>query len=180
MKRFDTTNARTRKLPAALAIVATLACQVALATEPAPAAYRMAAISDQAHGDELIRGDYERVIEELESASVHRSAKFWVRNNLCVAYTLVKDVEKAMRACEEAVVLSRKVARSRDTLTEQNRLRDIAVALSNRGVIRALTADMVSAKNDFETAIQLRVRLKEPVVNLAKLEMKKSETVAAS
>ncbi len=48
--------------------------------------------------------------------------------------------------------------------------RDSAIALTNRGVVLALTGDLAGARRDFENAIRLRVRLSEPVDNLNRLQ----------
>jgi hypothetical protein len=55
---------------------------------------------------------------------------------------------------------------------------DRALALSNRGVIRA-TGDDSGARQDFELAIKLGRKLSAPVENLARLETEASETVSS-
>jgi Tfp pilus assembly protein PilF len=56
---------------------------------------------------------------------------------------------------------------------------DRALALSNRGVIRAITGDDSGARQDFELAIKLGRNLRAPTENLARLETEASETVSS-
>ncbi|MEE4163951.1 MAG: tetratricopeptide repeat protein, partial [Woeseiaceae bacterium] len=48
--------------------------------------------------------------------------------------------------------------------------RFMAMALSNRGVARALKGQYDLAAADFEKAIDIKSRLAEPAINLARLE----------
>jgi hypothetical protein len=54
-----------------------------------------------------------------------------------------------------------------------------AVALSNRGVIRAVSGDIEQARQDFKAAMKFSSTLTAPAENLAALEAKTTETLSA-
>ncbi len=142
-----------------LAAVAALACQASLAETAVSDQYAMAALIDEPYGEELVAGDYSIAIAALEggaSGKVNRKRRFGISNNLCVAYVMAQDADKAKASCEAAVRFAGPS--------------DKAVALSNRGVIRALAGDTAGAKTDFQAARRLRSSLMAPVRNLSRLE----------
>lgn len=152
-----------------LVFLAAFVCHIPQAAEQNADAYRMAAISDAAYGEDLLLGQYERLIGELGGKKVRQSERFVVHNNLCVAYVLAKDLDNARRACDVAVKTS---ARSQIA-------KHVAVALTNRGVIYALSGDTAAARRDFKAAIKARRNLAEPNENLMKLETRDRAALAA-
>lgn len=128
--------------------------------------YRMLVISDQDAGDELLAGRYADTIDSITRSSL-RSDLFSANNNLCVAYVRVKKADKALKACKKAVDRSRRESR-----------RNKAIALSNLGVVRALTGDIDTARHNFRAALRLHGRLEAPRENLDRLEIKFGQTTA--
>lgn len=169
MNRSFTNTFASPLVMAGLAMAAMLSSNATLAQSTVPDAYRVAVILDQAHGEELLAGDYKSIIAQLADSETRRSTRFELSNNLCVAYIMAKDAENALHYCEIAVRSSEKELRRSDAWTRHTHKTDKAIALSNRGVVKALTGDLSGAKTDFESAISLRVRLDEAAVNLNRL-----------
>jgi predicted negative regulator of RcsB-dependent stress response len=140
------------------------------------AAYVMTVIDDRAAGDQVISGAYSQAIESLTANTAKRSSTFAASNNLCVAYTKTNRLSEAEQACSTALRTSKATyASSYDV----NVKRDFhAVALSNRGVIRAVSGNTDQARQDFKTAMKIST-LTTPAENLAVLETKTAETVSA-
>ncbi len=152
----------------------------ASADEVIPDQYRMAVISDASYGDRLLAGDAGFVIDALENRETRTGDRFTVSNNLCVAYTMAKDVEMAAQACAEAVRYGRRTpGASIDAFARSQAKRRSAIALSNRGVLRALTGDADGAFEDFKRAKRSYGRLDEPAENLARLRSKVDDAVVS-
>lgn len=154
-----------------------LGCHDALAESPA--SYRLAAISDEAYGHAVVAGDYDEAIARLQSKAERRLPGFSVHNNLCVALVASGRLTAAAEACDQAVKNGyRLVKLNRDAPLHLRR--DYAMALSNRGVLRALDGALDQARTDFEKAVRQRARLDEPSENLARLEAVAGSGAAAS
>jgi Flp pilus assembly protein TadD len=139
-------------------------------------AYVMTVIGDLAAGEQVISGAYGQAIESLTANTAKRSTRFATANNLCVAYTKSNRLTEAERACSTAIRSSKANASWYDI----NSNRDFyAVALSNRGVIRAVSGDAEQARQDFRAAMRISSTLRTPAENLAALEAKTTETLAA-
>lgn len=115
--------------------------------------YKMAAVIDRARGNTVLAGDYERAIEALSGKSARRFAS---STNLCVAYTMTGELQKADVECGAALKLSQ------DKALHQ----DMAIALSNLGVLKAVSGDTNGAQQDFTRALQLNRKLSEAGENL--------------
>ncbi len=155
-----------------IATTALLACWSAgsVAGEQQPPTFRMMAIENLAGGDLVTEGRYAEAIEKITARRVSAS-DFAAHNNLCVAYVKTKALDKAAAACEAAIEL-----RSRDadpgylhSAVVRQKLRDRAIALSNRGVLRAITGDVTGARDDFEKSAKLADDIDEPLINLDRL-----------
>ena len=161
--------------------VARVVCALSLAVACTPAwsdtgkpNYEMAFFSDSAQGSKILTGKYEQAIEKINSKAGHRDV-LHVKTNLCVAYTKAGNIDEAAVACEEAVAAAksfRKVRRS-DLSVEtpaQVRSRYLAIALSNRGVLKAVMGDYEAARADFDAALAQQSRIKSVEANIEKLE----------
>lgn len=149
----------------------TSAHQVAEGSRPA---YHMAAVVDRARGDMVVSGEYTRAIEALESQA-HRP--FASRTNLCVAYALSGDLGKADVECGAALRLSRDKADKSSGATRRAARRDMALALSNMGVVRAVSGDLIGAYADFNLAVELSPGMRQADANLRKLKQEVASDV---
>jgi Flp pilus assembly protein TadD len=141
------------------------------------AAYVMTVIHDRAAGDQVISGAYGQAIDSLTANTAKRSSTFAISNNLCVAYTKTNRLSEAEQACSTALRTSKAAYAS---WYDVNSKRDFyAVALSNRGVIRAVSGNTEQARQDFKAAMKFSSTLTTPAENLAVLEAKTTETVSA-
>lgn len=170
----------TTKVGASVAsLLMVMAGSLVNAAESQPS-YVMTVIADRAHGEQLVSGEYKEAIAAITSpTSPQKRYKdtFAVSNNLCVAYTKSNDLAKAHQACAEALRMSKN---SFGPWYDATRKRsDQALALSNRGVIRAITGDDDGAREDFQLAIKLGRKLSAPLENLARLDSEAAETVSS-
>lgn len=182
-------NANTRSnarstIAAACASVMFLCSASALHAEEQELYYTLTAIEDVSYGEDVVAGDYDVAIEGiLSSAKVHRGS-FAAQTNLCVAYTRSGDFEKADVSCDAALVALTK--RSRPSIAtgidsfKSRRVREkyLALALSNRGVLRAVTGKAGLARRDFVRATELKFSLDVADVNLARLGKGNAENAA--
>ena len=159
-------------------LAAAITCHSAAAHEVS-AAYQLTAIADAGKGQYVINGEYSTAIEKIESQSVKY---FSAETNLCVAYTISGDVVAAKEACNRALAIVDQGKKAERSLKFGNHRRSLAVALSNRGVFRALTGDLQGAKVDLSRAVSLGSHLRQAKQNLIRLESKvpAPKTVAAS
>ncbi len=112
----------------------------------------MMAIQANAPGIEHLKtGDYRKAITASRSVIAEPGWKAAAHNSMCVSYTILKDYQRARRACAKAVKVllatkaRRRSARRQDTAS-------LGMAYSNRGVLRALTDDLQGANEDFVKA----------------------------
>lgn len=134
--------------------------------------YRVAAIKDTAYGNLIMREEFDSAIERLESRKRTGINGFYMATNLCVAYIKTAALENAAASCALAVDSIEAVLADRtnvDTPTELMSVRRFhALALSNRGVMHAVSGRDAEAQADFEAARDIETRLKEPSINLAR------------
>jgi tetratricopeptide (TPR) repeat protein len=116
------------------------------------AGYQLAAITDQAYGARILAGDYSTAIAQLSG----RSRRFETSTNLCVAYALSGRFDEAERACDDALKRSERSANDRQALHRRADHRDLAIALSNRGVVRAMRGDLLGALTSFARAVEVQ------------------------
>lgn len=162
-------NAFTRST---VTLVAALTCASALADDPA---YTMTVISDASHGAKVKAGDYDTAIAKITAKS--RTADSYSElTNLCVAYTKSGDLENAGAACGAAVEQMRAKLPSRGSAftylsSDVRARRYLALALSNQGVLHAVSGEPELARENFLEALELKASVREPKINLARLDM---------
>ncbi|MDJ0699386.1 MAG: hypothetical protein QNJ07_05975 [Woeseiaceae bacterium] len=152
---------------AVLAFAGLVVMSGSASAEDNKSAYSMAVIIDAAEGRDVRKGKYEQAIAKLTEAKRNRTDDEFARStNLCVAYTKTGELEKAEIACDQAVMLYA------DNRFEPERYR--ALALSNRGVLRAVKGDVELARADFEAATEIYRLGRFTKDNLARVAMETS------
>lgn len=146
--------------------------------EPETQPFAMTVIKDRAYGYSILRGSFNHAIDRLSARSKALKTPESA-TNLCVAYVKAKELDKAMIACNAAVLTlqSKKNANANRSLTSET-LRasldaDLSVALSNQGVLFAVTGEDERARENFMTAIELdpnRSRARENLIRLNSIE----------
>ena len=150
----------------------------AQAGEDQPQAYVMTVYSDVAHGSEIIDGAPRDVIAKLSRKADPRATKLAGQVNLCVAYTKTKQLEKAMELCDSAVAAAlkdaRRLERSKMFGRQTTQVADTgrAIALTNLGVLHAISGERDKARLMFEMAMMLESKEKSAQINLRLLERK--------
>jgi tetratricopeptide (TPR) repeat protein len=150
-----------RAVLAALLVAATTSVP-ALADDDQTTPFTMAVIIGGAEGDKVEAGHYEKAIDRITRNGRRMPRHFAGQVNLCVAYTKTHEIQKANVACEAAIAeLKKQDSRMSRIRNDRNmELRaykaDLALALSNRGVLLAATGDTERARRDFQAALELR------------------------
>ena len=133
------------------------------AEETSAAAYTMAVIKNEAFGRQVTAGKYEQAIDRITRGGVHAKDRFADHVNLCVAYTKTKDIESANLSCNAALAglekQEERATRSKKSPLYGSYKRDLAMALSNRGVLFAVSGDAARARESFAAAIELQTGL---------------------
>jgi tetratricopeptide (TPR) repeat protein len=150
-----------------------------LAEQTSPSAYRMAVIKDDAYGRVMMSGDYHKGIEKISSYRYKKGRTFAAQNNLCVAYTLTREFADATSACDTALSISERYVRHRSSPISPFTSRDLALAYSNRGVLRAVTGDADGARQDFESAARANTDMQAANENLARLKASQATAVSS-
>lgn len=150
-----------------------LSCASATASADEPV-FTMTTIIDSAHGAEIAAGKYEQAIEKI-AAIDDGVDTFFYNTNLCVAYTKTGNVDDALLACDAAVEQAASMSFDRrsefsKSFQDRSRREYLALALSNRGVLRAATGDVELARQDFVEALSATARLSVVKTNLARLD----------
>ncbi len=140
--------------------------------------FTMTLFADNAQGSSILEGQYKDAIKKINAKSA-KSFRFETETNLCVAYTKSGALQQATAACEAAVQVAqeRKAKRGagRGIGGSSDRNRSLAIALSNRGVLKAVMGDYDAARRDFDTAVDLRARIDAPKTNLQRLSIAEGE-----
>ena len=150
---------------------------LAHAGTPAADLYGVVVIEDAAYGELLTARDADGAIAGISRRLQGNRHGFAELNNLCVAYIISKDISSASPVCERAVGLGERKSRSASAWNIAQRNREYAIALTNRGVLEALTGDHYEAERDFVRASRLFRSLPQPRDNLSRLERKSSLVV---
>lgn len=137
--------------------------------------FTMTVFDNNSHGAKIVAGKYEQAIEKI-TAQRSKNDAIRVETNLCVAYAKAGEVELAEKSCDAAIaaIESKKrftrYAVGMETHRDARR-RYLALALSNRGVIKAVKGEFESARKDFDEALQLDTRLAAAKTNLERLDI---------
>ncbi|HEY8519893.1 MAG TPA: hypothetical protein VIN61_07430 [Gammaproteobacteria bacterium] len=158
-----------------------LACALAAAAASASAAelrYEMAFYEERPGGPQIAGGDYAAAIAEAARRVRSRDLEtaLVAATNLCVAHTVRGELAAAAPRCDDAVRLARRMDDGRFARTGAHAT--TARALSNRGVLRAMTGDTGGAAADFVAAMRRTRAWDAPGRNLARLERDAQDRVA--
>ena len=140
-----------------LSLAAALTAQAANAES-----FEMSVVIDRAHGELVRQGDYDDAIRSITHGD-HR-LPFASSNNLCVAQTMSGLFQQANASCDSAVTLAEQAAQ-RGRRRDIDYVTELAIALSNRGVLRARTGDSDGAEEDFSRAVSLNAATDTPERN---------------
>jgi hypothetical protein len=167
-------NTSVRRALTCASILATLIAGPVLAENQQPR-LTVAFVTDAAQGKAIAQERYAGAVSKLERSEAGGLAAFYVANNLCVSYLKIGATDKARAACDRAIdgILELQ-ANSRgsrtDRTVEKSYQRLLAMALSNRGVVFVVDDMPEQARHDFNAAIKIQSGIRQPKINLARLE----------
>jgi hypothetical protein len=141
------------------------------------ASLEMGSYSNAPGGKEIAAGNYDAAIALASTRSARRDLEgaLIAATNLCVAYTIKRELDGAFEACAEALTLARRVDKATGA-----RFHPVATAraLTNRGVLRAVSGDTLGAAADFREATRSSGKWAAPSRNLAYLESSPTHRLA--
>lgn len=146
-------------------VLIVIAQNSALAADTEAKPYQMGVLLNKAYGESIEAGKYERAITRMARHLERERVDFGAQNNLCVAFVKTHDLDKAATACDAAVARASKLKnrglstkKRRKSLVDESNREDLAIALSNRGVLLAVQGNEDQARKDFEAAASLGSR----------------------
>lgn len=161
------------------ALSLSVACAPAWSDDSRPK-FEMAVYSDAPQGMKILSGKYDQAISKINTKP-SSADRVHVKTNLCVAYVKAGNIDAADTACEEAVVAAESMNKVRTSSfigqsSAKVRARYLAVALSNRGVVKAVRGDLEAAKLDFGAALAQRSGVSSVETNIEQLEIAGEES----
>jgi|SRR5690606_34541326 len=146
------------------------AAPLALAGAADSRSFEMMAYTNWPGGAEIESGDYEAAIAAAQAhlRNDDRTIALVAATNLCVALTVTGELTDAVAPCDMAVTLAKRV--ERETIRGYVSREEHSRALSNRGVLRAVSGDALAAAADFRAASGMRGAAAAAHRNLAHLE----------
>lgn len=145
-----------------------------------PENFEMLVHNDTSQGAHLAAGRYGKAAAAMND---ERITAFDTINNRCVLLTMQGQFAEAEAVCDEAVDYSEPRKRAKAGWAGiLNQRYEKAMALTNRGVLRAVNGDFEGARDDFEAAIALDADVSRSAAqeNLARLTAKASDLAAVS
>lgn len=121
--------------------------------------FQMTAYSNVVGGQEILSGDYKAALTKLDAKhSVRESDAASIALNRCVALTMAAQWGGAEAACDVAVHYAQLAQTTHQGPSVQERMTQdetIAIAYSDRAVLKWLTGDNAAATQDLERARKL-------------------------
>lgn len=117
--------------------------------------FTMTAYTNVLGGEEIVSGDYKAALAKLDSKSVVHQSDASVALNRCVALTMTAQWAPAQAACNTAVhyaLLARTTHSEGGVQVRQEQDDTIALAYSDRAVLKWLTGDAKAATQDLQRA----------------------------
>ena len=170
MITIDISKPRRNVALKALLLTAGLASGAASLAHPELENFEMTVVKDAAFGRKVMDGELDAAIKSIEASTARPAQAFFAQNNLCVAYTKRGQFGDAAKACDAAIaktLAGRQLKAAENAPAER---RYAAIALSNRGVLRALMGKEAGAEADFSAAVELKARVGAPKRNLEYLQ----------
>lgn len=151
--------------------------------EPESPKFAMMVVEDAAAGNDILNGSIDSATRKLAAMKGKKRKGFATHTNTCVAYLKAKQVAKASEACDEALSFARAQMYALGSKRRKNKLRahqvqfELAVALSNQGVLLAVTGETERAMQAFDSAAELKLNRKLVRNNIKRLNALKTDSM---
>ena len=155
-----------------LALAAALLAGSAAHAADEPRTFELTAFSNGTAGAALLSGDYNGAIRDL-STHVRTLDMDTTSTNRCVAYVVTRQVEAARIACDDAVrEAQQQIATLPVSMTwARSDYRDyLALAYSNRAVLKWMSNDTAAAQSDLKKAAAVAPKATFVARNLTALQ----------
>jgi hypothetical protein len=156
-------------------VITALCVSVATHAEPGQG-YILTAYSDAAGGEQLLSGQYSVALVRLRSVKDDTvSSEAFKKTNVCVAYAIMRKLKEARVACDAAVTAATADRSHSQGLVSKSRMQEdsaIAIAYSNRAIVRSLFNEAVGSAEDLAEAHTLAPQSEYVVRNIAAFKQK--------
>jgi len=143
-----------------MAAVASLLLAAGAHAADKPSSFVLTAYSNDAAGAEVLSGQYKSALELLAHPKSDSQLYYTAaRTNECVAYSALRQLDEAQVACDRAISTAKRSkvpVQGLRARRDQNEM--IALAYSNRAVLRWMRNDDANAAADMDTAMKLAPR----------------------
>ncbi len=109
--------------------------------------------ADGPEGSNLLTGRYDAVIRRLaDHGAAFAGDEVSASTNLCVAYVMTRRLEAAQPACDEALRAAQLDETEPTIFARQRHDEEVAVAYSNRAILKTIEGQTASAVDDMAKA----------------------------
>lgn len=161
---------------------AALLAGLSVSAHAEPGTYSMVVLKETRYARSIMSLDYERTMAAIHKLEDMGLKTFNVYNNLCVGYTMTRSFDKARVACDAAIeahdVHQSDPAPYLGFGNSSSGERREAIALTNRGVLKAVSGDLLGARDDFTMAAGISSEVTAAGFNMERLSAKLDESKA--
>lgn len=163
---------RTPKTLMKVALLLATATSLSVAAQAQPGrGFVLTAYSDAVGGERLLAGHYSAALVQIRGAKNGTAGTAVVKTtNACVAYAILGKLTEARAACDAAVAaatLERSHATGVVSKSRADEDSSVAIAYSNRAIVRSLSHQAVSSAEDLAEAHSLAPQSDYVVRNIA-------------
>jgi hypothetical protein len=163
---------RRKSMPKVALLLASVATSLSAVTQAQPdSPFLLTAYVDAVGGEQLIAGQYDTALVQIRSAmQTDTTADVVNTTNACVALAVLKQLDQARKACDDAVTAANRDRLHSSGVVSKSRLDEnesVAVAYMNRAVVHSLSNEAVSSAEDLAEAHALAPRSEFVARNIA-------------
>jgi hypothetical protein len=151
---------RRRSAPKVALLLASFAASMSATTHAQQESpFALTAYADAAGGERLIAGQYDTALVQIRSApQTEANAPGVDKTNACVAHAVLKQLDQAGKACDEAVTAANRDRMHSAGIVSRSRLDEnesLAIAYTNRAIVHSLAHEGVRCAEDLAEAYSL-------------------------
>jgi hypothetical protein len=149
-----------KSAPQVALLLASVAASLSAVTQAQPdSPFLLTAYADAVGGERLIAGQYDTALVQIRNATqTDVNAEGVNKTNACVALAVLKQLDQARQACDEAVTAANRDKLHSSGVVSKSRLDEnesVAIAYTNRAVVHSLANEAVSSAEDLAEAHSL-------------------------
>jgi hypothetical protein len=131
-------------------------CVAALTQAQQKSPFILTAYSDAIGGERIGAGQYDAALVQIRSSrKTAASAEVVSKTNACVAYAVLRKLDEARAACDEAVIAATRGKTHASGIVSKSRTDEdesVAITYTNRAVVHSMSHEAVSSAEDLAEA----------------------------